>query len=317
MPDVQRAFGDAVGMAAVCCYFNPTASRNRLANYHRFIRSFARHGLRLFTVEMACGARGFELPDSPDLFRVRSPDVLWQKERLLQLAVDRAAAEGYRSLAWVDTDVEFHNPDWVRDAVDLLRSVPLCQLFRSVQIELSPGGPVQSQLGAVAEWQVRQVIKPTGPATGYAWAARMDLLRDVRFYDRFVVGGGDKAFWAACLCHGDLDAWRAQMQAVSFWRLGSAALRDHYFNWARVLGDRVRSQVGCLPDTIKTWYHGSRSNRQYIDRQRLLADFDPELDLRVNPEGLLEWARSRPALAGKIVEYFISRKEDIVDAPAT
>ena len=70
---------------AITCYFNPVGYRSRLANY----RVFRRHlSVPLVTVELAYDAEfHLDRDDAEIMIQVRGGDVLWQKERLLNIAL--------------------------------------------------------------------------------------------------------------------------------------------------------------------------------------------------------------------------------------
>jgi len=70
---------------AITCYFNPAGYRRKLANYRLFRQHLV---IPLVAVEMGYG-HDFELTnDDPDIMvQLRGGDVLWQKERLLNLAL--------------------------------------------------------------------------------------------------------------------------------------------------------------------------------------------------------------------------------------
>jgi len=56
-----------------------------------------RSGVPLFIGECAFGDRAFELTPSSSVFQFRCRDVMWQKERLLNLAIERMVTlRGYR-----------------------------------------------------------------------------------------------------------------------------------------------------------------------------------------------------------------------------
>src|SRR5438093_8021963 len=89
---------DADGLWAVTAYFNPMRYRRKRANY----RLFRAHlDVPLVAVELAYGC-DFELvdDDADILVRLRGRDVLWQKERLLNLALEALPAR-WRTVAWV------------------------------------------------------------------------------------------------------------------------------------------------------------------------------------------------------------------------
>jgi len=73
-------------MLAVTSYFNPMKSRRRLANYRTF-RS--RLDVPLVTVELAFDGQ-FELTsgDADHLIQLSGGDIMWQKERLLNIALE-------------------------------------------------------------------------------------------------------------------------------------------------------------------------------------------------------------------------------------
>ena len=56
----------------VTAYFNPAGYRTRRANHDLFAQRIVESGLRLLTVECALGEAAFELPESPDVLRVRA-----------------------------------------------------------------------------------------------------------------------------------------------------------------------------------------------------------------------------------------------------
>ena len=115
------------GVAAV---FNPTGSSRRLANYRAFRRELQ---VPLVTVELAYGP-DFELgtDDADIMLRLRGRDVLWQKERLLNLAL-RALPVECDSVAWLDADIVFERPDWPELALAELEHSTLVQPFRDVR----------------------------------------------------------------------------------------------------------------------------------------------------------------------------------------
>src|SRR4051794_25701615 len=123
----RRPGGPDAALWAVTCYFNPVGYRRRLANYREFRRRLA---APLVTVELSY--RGdFELRpgDADRLNQLRGRDVLWQKERLLNVAL-RALPASCRYVAWLDCDVIFSRDDWPADAARLLEQYRVVQLFR-------------------------------------------------------------------------------------------------------------------------------------------------------------------------------------------
>ena len=89
------------GLWAIASFFNPLGYQTRLTNY----RIFRRHlGVPLLTVEQGYDGR-FELDgqDATILVQVPARDVMWQKERLLNLASARCRASVRSSCGWTPT----------------------------------------------------------------------------------------------------------------------------------------------------------------------------------------------------------------------
>jgi hypothetical protein len=78
---------------AIASYYNPVGYRRRLANYRLFRANL---GIPLVTVELSFDGR-FELAedDADILIQLTGGAVLWQKERLLNLAA-KAVPAGLR-----------------------------------------------------------------------------------------------------------------------------------------------------------------------------------------------------------------------------
>src|SRR5258706_11375823 len=90
----------------VACYFNPAGFATKLANYKRFIEGLSRGGVNYRVVECAFGDADFSLGRSENVLEIRARDVMWQKERLLNVAMGRLPASCTK-VAWVDCDVLF------------------------------------------------------------------------------------------------------------------------------------------------------------------------------------------------------------------
>jgi hypothetical protein len=119
-----------------------------------------------------------------------------------------------------------------------------------------------------------------------------------------ILGSGDHAM--ACAALGRLsDAVRAAKMNKS--------QAEHYLSWARPFCDEIRGQVGVLQGRLLHLWHGSISDRKYLERHALLAtlDFDPSRDLKLSASGPWEWsAKASMELRNAVAEYFFSRYED-------
>jgi len=116
----------AVALWAITCYFNPVGYRRRLENYRVFRRRLA---VPLVAVELSFDG-SFQLhdDDADILVRIHGRDVMWQKERLLNIAVERVP-KNCDKIAWLDCDIIFGSEDWIEQASRALDASVVVHLF--------------------------------------------------------------------------------------------------------------------------------------------------------------------------------------------
>jgi hypothetical protein len=307
----------------VTSYYNPAGYRSRRENYQHFRR---RVQAPLLTVELAPPGR-FELgaADADRLVQVEGTDVLWQKERLINLALDQLPPE-CSELAWVDCDVIFASDSWVEDTRRALRDHPLVQCFTrmrylprearlsaplaeqtyfmrpSLAARLRQGDDVFAAGCASFATGVRQGVQ-WGHAAGVAWSMRRDLLARVGLYDAMIVGGGDGAFVQAALGQPE--------RAAQVFRY-SPAHAEHYCQWAAEFGGIAKGGIGVVEGDIYHLWHGSLRDRRYHLRHGILRKFafDPQADIAVAESGCWRWSSEKPDLHRAVAEFFVKRRED-------
>ena len=307
---------------AVTCYFNPVGYRRRGANYRLFRERLA---VPLVTVELSCGGgdAAFELGegDADVLVQLRGRDVLWQKERLLDVAL-RSLPDSCRKVAWLDCDILFGKEDWPDRAERRLDDVPLIQLFarqHHMPPDWAPGDPAnapgyvfseRSFASAMADdlspsdFSSRSGVRGAGNvAKGVAWAARRELIERHGFFDACIVGGGDSAM--ACAAYGHFDHV-ARRQAMN------ERQREYYLAWALPYFGAVRGATSFLDTDVFHLWHGDMVNRRYRDRFEGMRPFgfDPFTDVAVDDGGCWRWSSDKSTLHQYVRDYFASRNED-------
>lgn len=113
-------------------YYNPAGYRTRRENYEQFAAPIRTAGIPLITVEAAFGPEPFELQPAPDVIRVRGRDVMWLKERLINLAIAQLPPQAQK-VAWFDGDILLSNPEWAVQTAALLNNFPVVQPFETVR----------------------------------------------------------------------------------------------------------------------------------------------------------------------------------------
>jgi hypothetical protein len=303
---------------AVTSYFNPVGYKRRLANYHLF-----RQNLKapLLTVELAYG-ENFELADDAAdiLVRLRGTDVLWQKERLLNVALGHLPA-ACDKVALLDCDVVFELADWSERVSDLLDRFQLVQMFDHAHYMAADWIPGAS--GATAHQLTRPslaliVAAGVPPATslrapagakygrvapGFAWAGRREVFAEHGIYDACIVGGAVSALASAA--YGCFDHVM-QIHAMN------DRQRQHYLAWADRFYAAVRGEIAFLDCKLFHLWHGDFANRRYRERHEGLKPFafDPAADIAMDESGCWRWNTNKPEMHGYVHAYLASRKED-------
>lgn len=304
---------------AITCYFNPVGWERRLWTYRQFRISL---GVPLLTVELGFQGRlDLHEEDADKLIQIPDGAVLWQKERLLNLAVS-ALPDHCQQVAWLDCDVLFEREAWPSLTKAALEDAPLVQLFQQVHYlgkEWQPGHPLPSAIirsrpslasGVAAGLPVGECLihpspqqRPGTYANGMAWAARRDLLDRHGVYDASIIGGGDRAI--SCAAYGCFDH-------IVQWHYLNGHQHAHYLRWAQPFHADCQGKVGVLDTDIFHLWHGDATARGLGSRHEGLShhDFDPDTDIAKDGRGGWRWASDKPELHRFMREYFASRRED-------
>ncbi len=294
-------------------YYNPRHFNSRRDNARVFSEQLDRSGIGWKMVECAFKDEPFQLPESGHLLRVRGQDVLWQKERLLNLAL-RHIPVRFTKIAWIDNDVLFENPQWAVQASRLLDRFAVVQLFEEITM-LSAGRATPGEgdklyegFGAVYAKNPDALLSGNFDVhghTGFAWAARRDIFDNHGFYDRFIGGGADEV-----MAHAFCGDWKSPCLKKSTG--GNAAQESHVVPWCEKIHSAVGSSVGFVKGKALHLWHGEIQDRQYLSRASDLnaLGFDPEKDLRLSEAGLWNFGPNRDDLRRWALRYFQNRKED-------
>jgi hypothetical protein len=276
----------------------------------------------LVTVELARCASRFELgpADADILVQITGEDCLWQKERLLNLAL-RALPDECDRVAWLDCDIVVGRSDWTSAVHAALDRFPIAQAFSRFR-ERGPQPPGTTVSAPIIMGSARatayrlasgdtpeQLFAPglgnrleRDSTPGLAWAARRELLDAHGFYDACVLGGGDKAMISAALGRyefmSSLDANQRQM--------------EHYLAWAHGFFADVGGRIGYADARIDHLWHGDLRLRRHRKRHRHFKRFafDPFVDIALDESGVWRWNSDKPEMHAYLKEYLAARRED-------
>jgi len=302
----------------ITSFFNPAGYKSRLANY-RLFRS--RLNVPLVAVELSFTGK-FELRDTDAeiLLQISGGDVMWQKERLLNVALGALPTE-CDIVAWLDCDVIFALDDWPERARRALKTSSIVQLF-SERLNLIAGAVNDSAGRSSVEMKVPGMackfatgtLRPEdlcragslllGLSTnGLAWASSRSLLQKHGFYDARIIGSGDQAIACAAIGKFEYAEQSGNMNSHQ---------REHYRTWAEPFFADAGGKLGCVEGRIFHLWHGHLRDRQFDQRHLNLRrfEFDPYRDIALDSNGVWRWNSDKPEMHEFMIRYFGLRRED-------
>jgi hypothetical protein len=299
----------------ITCYFNPCRYKTKRQNFELFMEGMEAVGANVLVVELAFGDEEFELPEGDRVLRLRGTGVMWQKERLLNIAAATLPAS-CRKVAWLDCDVLFENPDWFRQTSAALDDYVVVQPFSSavrlLRGELADVGAAGDRYLSYAQvFSKNPLLARTGEFvhhghTGFAWAARRELFEQCGLYDVCLTGSGDHL-----MAHGFAGG---MMNSPCMARMirGQQHYLRHFYTWATKARDLVGGRLGVVPGKLLHLWHGDVVDRRYSEMNEQFGtfDFQPERHLRFDEQGLWEWNEAPESLQQWASDFFALRRED-------
>lgn len=321
------AEGQTLHMAAV--YSNPCRWKSRLSLFNDFRRHIeGMPNIRLYVGELAYGDRPFEVTSrgNPDDLQLRTREVLWHKENLLNLVVGRFDP-GWEYGACGDGDFHFSRHDIGLETIHQLQRYDWAQMF-STYSDLSPSHRPMRLLRSFAHKFVageipNDVISGLAPSgaygsggtsgrksvgtTGGAWAFRREAFDAVGgLLDTCILGSGDwhMAFGLA----GQPDSHPNVAETTAC----GVPYADSIKNWQRRASRAMRRNIGVVDCHALHYFHGSKKLRGYGERWKILRDnnYDPTRDVYRDSHGVLQLDPDRVELRDDLRRYFDSRTED-------
>lgn len=270
-----------------------------------------KQGADLWTAEVAFGEDKFYLPSNEKTIQLRAKDIIWQKEAALNVLIENLPNE-YDKVAWVDADLIFNNDNWLDETSLVLEEYPVAQCFDTL-LSLNQAGNSYSRIITSVGYSKRNTLPDFSNLfcyhTGCAWAGRREIFQKFKLYHGHITGGGDSLMTIA-FCK-----WHNHFYIKNYL---NKAMIVHLKKWANQIFPHVRGNISYVSGSIDHLWHGEYKNRMYEQRIKLLKDnnFNPETDITISDNGLLEWATDKPRLHDEVREYFWNRKEEgILNTP--
>lgn len=262
----------------------------------------------VYFVELTYGDQDFQVTQkgNPRHLQIRTKSApLWHKENMINMGVKKLLPASWRAFAWIDADIEFENTTWAQDTLKVLNGCSdVVQIF-SHAVDMDKQ---KNSLGIYPSFGFQKMKQRAYGGTGinmwhpgYAWACTRRAYESMGgLYEKSILGAGDHNMSFSFLGKGEksLNAETTQdyKDSVQDFEKGAENLR-----------------LGYVPGVILHHFHGSKKNRKYMDRWRILVDnaYSPLLHITKNKDGLLvPTAACPPKMLEDIQQYFQERNED-------
>jgi hypothetical protein len=260
--------------------------------------------VNLYIVEMIYPGQQFIVTDSNNKnhLQIKTDVPIWHKENMICLGVKYLLPKDYKAFAWIDADIEFDSSSWALDTLKILNgSKDVVQLF-SHCVDMDKDETTLSIFNGFGYSYCKEKIYATTEKEfwhpGYAWAMTRKAYEQVGIYDKGILGSGDS------------------IMALSFINKVSSMHNKNYnveYNNSMLEYQKKASKLrlGYVPGIIRHYYHGTKANRQYTERWKILMkhNFNPKTDLKYDKKGILIGNISHDFI-NDIMKYFQERKED-------
>lgn len=311
----------------ITSFFNSEKYKNKIENYLIFKQGIKKQGLKIIVVECAFKDAPFELTsdDADILIQVRSNSVMWQKERLLNIALQKIPIDCDK-IAWLDGDIIFLNNNWVEETSKLLEEYAVCQLFEhAFRLSEKESQAVKNYLGTNFDLDLylglnERIRQDSGYESaiyhslnnkldirfhnlGFAWAARREIFSEQGFYDKMILGSGDK------IMKNSFSNYKLDQKFTN--TLSKELLKDINI-WSTAIFSRVKSNVYYTSGKLLHLYHGHSKNKFHQSRYLMIKkyNFKPKEDLKLNEDECFEWASDKKKLHGFVKKYFNIRNDN-------
>jgi hypothetical protein len=223
---------------------------------------------------------------------------------MINLGVKYLLPKDYRAFAWIDADLEFENNNWAQDTLRVLNGqFDIVQLF-SQCMDLDNNNDIMniSTSGGYFYSNNKRYNgkQPNFWHPGYAWAITRDAYERIGgLYDKGILGSGDHIMMFSLLNMG--------LKSVNDF------VNEEYKQDIINFQSKMKNlRYGYVPGVIKHYFHGSKKNRKYSERCKILIehDYSPKM-ITYDSVGIIVPSEAfSKQFKADILNYFSERNED-------
>jgi len=288
---------------------NPCQFARRYILCKEFIKRIEEEeeNVELYVVEMIYPNQKFIITNKKNKnhLQLKTDTPIWHKENMINLGVKYLLPKSWKAFAWIDADIEFENPSWALDTLKILNgSKDVVQLFsHAVDMDREKNNlNIFNSFGYSFTKQKKYTTKGTDYwHPGFAWAITREAYEKIDgLYDKGILGSGD-SIMALSLINSvektlQMDYHEDYINSIIEFQKKSKKLR-----------------LGYTPGVIRHHYHGSKQNRKYTERWKILISnkYSPYNDVTYDSVGILIPTQNfNEGFKNEIMNYFQERKED-------
>jgi hypothetical protein len=261
--------------------------------------------IQLYIVEIVYPGQKYIITDSSNKnhLQLSADTALWHKENMVNLGVKKLLPNKWKAFAWIDADIEFENPNWAHDCLRVLNGkYDIVQLW-SHCTDLDNYGNTMNVFSS-AGYQHAQGKKYKNKGfdywhPGFAWAMTRKGYEKINgLYDKAILGSGDNIILFSLMGMGVKAIHHESTDSYKQSILDYQSKINHL-------------RFGYIPGVIKHYYHGSKKNRKYSERWKILVNHSYSPSMIRYKDGIIVPTEQFPEkLKYDILHYFKERNED-------
>jgi hypothetical protein len=279
--------------------FNPSKSKRIVMNYLYTKNMMEKQGIPTFTMELILNDNLPELSEEDNVFHVRGNSVMFHKERLCRL-LETKIPQTYTKLVFCDADIIFRRKDWYSAVSKILDNHDVVHPFtEGIWKDLTYKQELIKRKTSLLS--NGDFIDPAFHP-GFVWGFRRDWYNKVGFFDYAITGSGDTLSCAA---------WMNRKFPESSRSYPKEALKEKYEEYITKIG-KNKPRLTYMEGVVEHLWHGSRQNRKYADRHRLIENIEGvDSILKINEDGVFEFKDEVLELWNPLfLKYFEERNDD-------
>jgi hypothetical protein len=288
---------------------NPCLYTKRYILLKEFVKriQIEEENVNLYIVEMVYKNQRFSITNknNKNHLQLKTETPIWHKENMVNLGVKYLLPKNYKAFAWVDGDIEFENNSWAMDTLKILNGCKdVVQLF-SHAVDMNNNNTNLNIFNSFGYSFNKNKKHPQSGIDywhpGYAWAiTRKSYEKIGGLYDKGVLGSGDNIM-AVCFIN-------------KYYVMNNNEYHEDYNNSMFEFQTKAsKLRLGYTPGVIRHHYHGSKKNRRYTERWKILIkhQYSPDKHLTYDDKGILiPTEEFSEEFKEDIMKYFRERKED-------